>query len=372
MKINDLKRMLKKNRFIFFMYKKMTDPDYRSNYRDYITGNRSKPKEKVEKEMRQIKEFWKCDPMHYFRYRLYEKDLTYDELIDYVPAYYFYNCHMDSLYGDSDLSITESKILMRDFFLQKGIRTPESIAVIRKGVIQGINGEKISFGQLANLIRSSAVRTYFVKPDKGRGGKGIFTIRKSGGKLYEGNNEVDEKYFMSRIDDKDFLVQEGVIQRDDLSAMNASSVNTLRVVTQLINNSFRISVVIIRIGRNNSFVDNSAQGGLSVNVDIETGALAKYAFTEHNMEKFDRHPDTNFVFEGFVLRGWDQIRQSILEFARKTPEFPEIAWDIVLQKDGISAIEININYGIDHLQCCTGGMRRRLNISPVLVGNTIR
>jgi hypothetical protein len=371
MKMSNIKRLLKKNRFLFFIYKKMTDSDYRSNYRDYLAGQRSKPKEKVQKEMQQIKEFWKCDPMHYFRYRLYEKELTYDELIDYVPAYYFYNYHMDSLYGDSDLSITESKILMREYFITKGIRTPESIALIRKGVIYGNNNERLSFSHFAGLILTSTVNTFFVKPDKGRGGHGIFTIRKLNGKLYDGNSLIEEKYFLSRTGDKDFLVQEGIIQRDDLSAMNASSVNTLRVVTQCLNNACRISVVVIRIGRNNSFVDNSSQGGLSVNVDIETGALSKYAYTEHNMERFERHPDTNFVFEGFKLRDWEKIRQSILEFAHKTPEFPEIAWDIVVHKDGISAIEINVNYGIDHLQCCTGGMRRKLNINPVLIGNTV-
>lgn len=371
MKFSELRRKVKRNRFIFFTYKKMTDPDYRSNFRDYLQSDCTKSKEVINKELKQVKDFWKCDPMHYYRYRLYEKDLTYEELIDYVPAYYFYNYHMDLLYGESDLSVTESKILMREYFLKKGIKTAPSLALVKNGNILSTEGEKMSFEALASIFYSSKAKLFFVKPDRGRGGKGIFTVRKLNGHLYDGTEPVNEKSFMSRIRQNDFIIQEGLTQRDDLNSINPSSVNTLRVITQLTNYSFRLSAVVLRIGRNNSFVDNSAQGGISVNIDTETGTLSKYAFTEHTLERFEKQPDTGFVFEGFVLRDWDRIRASIREYAEKTPEFPEIAWDIAVLEDGICVIEINVNYGIDHLQCCIGGMRRRLNIYPVMIGNTV-
>jgi hypothetical protein len=371
MTLNELRRKIKRNRLIFFTYKKMTDPDYRSNYKDYTQSVCSKSKEKVKEELKQVKDFWKCDPMHYFRYRLYEKDLTYEELIDYVPAYYFYNYHMDILYGESDIRVTESKILMREFFLLKGIKTPLSVALVKNGKIYSTSGDNMSFEKLISHLRSSAAATFFVKPDRGRGGNGIFTIRKSADQLYSGNELLNERSFMTRVRQNDFLIQEGIVQRSDINSINSSSVNTLRVVTQLENNSVRLSAVVLRIGRNNSFVDNSTQGGISVNIDSESGTMSKYAFTEHKMEKFVKQPDTGFVFEGFVLRDWEKIRTSIKEYAKKTPEFPEIAWDIAVQEDGISVIEINVNYGIDHLQCCIGGMRRRLNINPVMIGNTV-
>ncbi len=118
------------------------------------------------------------------------------------------------------------------------------------------------------------------------------------------------------------------------------------------------------MGRNGSFVDNSAQGGISVNIDIEKGALDKYAFVEHSSERFENHPDTNFKFDGFILYDWVKIKQNILDYANKAIEFSDIAWDVAIQEDEISVIEINSNYGIDHLQCCIGGMRRKLNIYP--------
>lgn len=371
MKLSEIRKKVKKNRFIFFTYKKMTDHDYRESLKEYSSGCH-KSKEKIRKELQQIKDFWKCDPMHYFRYRLFEKDLTYEELIDYVPSYYFYNYHMEGLYGSSDTLVTESKIWMRQFFLERGIDTPISVATVLKGNITGITGEHLSWEKFQDILHASRAEAFFVKPDRGRGGKGIFTIKKIDGQLCDDNNNLLEEWsFLRKVKQDDFLIQEGIIQRSDLKRINSYSVNTLRVVTQRSGNDYRIPVVVLRIGRNKSFVDNSTQGGISVNVDVETGVLARYAYTEHTTERFDRHPDSGFIFEGFALRDWEKVTSEIKKYASKTPEYPEIAWDIVMLENGIIAIEINLQYGIDHLQCCTGGMRRKLNINPVMIGNTV-
>ena len=72
-----------------------------------------------------------------------------------------------------------------------------------------------------------------------------------------------------------YVVQQGLVQRDDMNAINASSVNTLRVITQVRDGKNIIPVCVMRMGRNNSYVDNSAQGGLSVEIDTATGAFAQ-------------------------------------------------------------------------------------------------
>lgn len=367
MKISELKKRLKKSQLLFFAYKKLTDKDYLANYKDYLLNKDTKPVDVVEKEMAQIRNFWKCDPMHYYRYRLFEKSLTYDELIDYIPAYYFYNYHMDSLYGNSGMPVTESKIRLNDYFAERKIETAVPVAIIRKGKIYSPTGAEMFFSDLIRAMLVSESEKFFVKPDMGKGGKGIFLINRLWGRLYNGNELFNEKSFEEKTDHGDYIIQESLVQRSDISSINPTSVNTLRVITQFTGNGYKISAVVIRIGRNKSFVDNSAQGGISVNIDIETGEFGKYAFTEHTTERFDRHPDTGFVFEGFVLEGWEKIKNDILEYASLTPEFPELGWDIAVLPDRIRVIELNINYGIDHLQCCIGGMRRKLNINPLYI-----
>jgi hypothetical protein len=350
---------------LFFIYKKLTDSDYKTALKDYLNNTNFKSEETVRKEVALIKDFWKCDPMHYYRYRLFEKDLSYEELIDYVPSYYFYNHYMPSIYGNlKTLPVIDSKIRMNDYFRTRNIDTPATLAIIKKGNIFDPAGQKLLYNELAQKLSASGSPAFFVKPDKGMGGSGIFTIKKTIDRFIIDTVIMDEKLFASRTRNKDFIIQESISQRSDIKAINQTSVNTLRVITQRSGNNYKIPAVVLRIGRNGSYVDNSAQGGISVNIDIESGQLNKYAFTEHTNEKFTRHPDSGFRFEGFALRDWDKIKQSILDYAAKAPEFPDVAWDIAIMEDGITVIEINLNYGIDHLQCCIGGMRRRLNINP--------
>lgn len=365
MNISQIRKTIKKNRTIFFTYRKLSDQDYRSNYRDYLKSKNSKTKETVKKETALIRDFWKCDPMHYYRYRLYEKNLSYEELLDYIPAYYFYNYHMPSVSDDRNFKITESKIRLSEYFAVRNFETPVTVAMIKTGKILGITGTGMTFDELTSAFLESSSGKFFIKPDKGRGGKGIFTIKKINGKLLLNGLPLSRKIFSEKTTHKDFIIQEGLTQRSDISTINPSSVNTLRIVTQYQGNDFRISAAVLRIGRNGMDIDNATQGGISVNIDIESGILSKYAFAEHSTEIFEKHPDTNFKFEGAVINYWKKIKQNILDYASRATEFPEVAWDIAILENGIAVIEINLNYGIDHLQCCIGGMRRKLNINPL-------
>jgi hypothetical protein len=365
MKIEDVRKSLKKNRLLFFVYKKLTDRDYKTNYKDYLIQKNSIPPEKIRRELAIIKEYWQCDPMHYFRYRLYEKNLTYDELIDYIPPYYFYNFHLPSIYKNSDVSFINSKMELGEFFAAKDIFSPSIIGSIKKGKFLGSSGKVLSYDELLNLMSNSENELYFFKPDKGSGGRGIFIVRKNGKEFMVNDQKpLSEKLLKERTGEIDFVIQEGLKQSDDVNAIYPHSINTLRVVTQTNTGTVRLAAVVLRIGRNGSFVDNATQGGISVEIDPDSGLFKKYAFTEHSNEKFDTHPNTNFRFEGNGIKNWSKIKSDMLSCAEKVPELPEIAWDFAILRDRTAVIEINLDYGIDHLQLCIGGMRRELNVLP--------
>jgi hypothetical protein len=148
-----------------------------------------------------------------------------------------------------------------------------------------------------------------------------------------------------------------------MRAVYPGSVNTLRVITQNFNGIPEISVVAFRMGRNGTFVDNSASGGISLKVDTETGRIDRLAIDVDNNKAFEKHPDTGFKFDGFVINDWSTIKSSILDFAAKASDFPDVGWDIAIQEDKAIVIELNLNYGID-MQAVVGGLRRRLHIEP--------
>lgn len=365
MKLSDLRKSLKKNRFVYFTYRKLADRDYRSGLRNYNPGKGIKSRETIEKELSLVRSYWKCDPMHYFRYRLYEKELSDEELIDYVPAYYFYNFHMQSVNDERMVPVIASKFRLFELFRRKNIPSPVTVAFLKKGTLSDTWGKDMSFPSFLNTLNQSPSDLFFVKPDLGKGGKGIFTIKKKDGRFeLDGNTPLDQNSISRVTGNGDFIIQEAIKQRSDVSSIYPVSVNTLRVIIQNDGNDCRIAAVVMRIGRNGSFVDNSSRGGISVSIDVDSGRLSRYAFTEHTMEKFERHPDTGAVFGEFTLSGWDKIKHDILENALKMPELAEAGWDIAITGDGIVVIEMNLNYALDLLQCCSGGLRRKLNVLP--------
>ncbi len=239
MKPGDIRKKIKKNKIAFFSYKKLTDHDYRANFKDCLSHKNIKTEEVIKKEISLIKDYWKCDPMHYYRYRLFEKELSSEELIDYIPPYYFYNYYLASIYHNVDISVTKSKISLNDYFISKNIETPTVVAIIIKGQIQSNIREKLSYEELIEKLFRSNSGVFFIKPDKGKGGKGIFIIKKINNELYINDELLDSKLFMNKIRHDDFIIQENISQRSDLNSIYPSSVNTLRIITQYYKNGFQ-------------------------------------------------------------------------------------------------------------------------------------
>lgn len=365
MRLDYLRRALKKYDILFSTYRKLADKTYRINYIDYLRNKPLKSRETIRKEISMIRSYWNCDPMIYYKYRLYEKNLTGEELLDYIPPYFFYNVYIPSLYNEGDaMKIADSKIRQNDFFVSHDIPAPAKIATVISGQLSGRHGESSDFGNLLKDIRESAADLFFMKPDNGRGGKGIFRIEKRSGDILINGRTLEEKLFKTLVRNKDMIIQEGIVQRRDLMDIYPYSVNTLRTVTQNFNGNVKIIAVVLRMGRGGSYVDNISSGGIFAYIDIETGMLSPVARDLYDNEGYTAHPDTGFVFKGYKIPGWEEIKQSITGVAASAPELPDVAWDITLTDEGIKIIEINLYYGIDTLQRSFGGMRRKLNITP--------
>lgn len=354
-------KYLKRNQFIYFTIYKLFNKEYKQ-YKKLLKYSK-KTKEQIEYEMKLVADYWKCRPLHYIRYELFNKDLTNEELLDYIPPYYQYNFYNDKLYGHLNRNQYNNKLNLYKLLKARNVETPEVIAIYEYGTLKHLLGTAINIEEVLSLL--SVGDKLFMKPVYGKGGNGIVVVKKKDNGYYIKDSKVTSGDICDSLAKNDvYVFQKGIIQRSDISNISPDSVNTLRVITQWRNGSPHLSVCVMRIGRNGNDVDNSAQGGVSVRVDENTGELYEFAFAEHGGGCFKRHPDTGFVFKGFKLENWDFIKQSILEYALKFPELVEIAWDIAVVDGKPLAIELNMGYGIDHLQCTCGGMRRVLKVYP--------
>lgn len=356
-----LYKFIKKNQFIYFLKIELFDKEYKAKKR--MLDNALKSKEQIKHEMEMVRKYWGCKPHHYIRYELFNKMLDKEAILDYIPPYFHYSFYSDLIYEKLDRDLYDNKYQMFKILKEKGIDTPEVVAICDKGTFRSLDEEIINESTLISLF--SEGDKIFFKPVFGQGGKGIIVLKINNGVVTHKGKTIKSGDIKVLLSNKDlYVIQKGIIQRKDISQVCAASVNTLRCVTQWNGNEPKLCVCVMRIGRNGSDVDNSSQGGLSVQVDENTGRLYKYGTAELGGGLYEKHPDTGFVFEDFQIEGWEQIKKQIIAYAKTIPEIKELAWDIAITKDKVLAIEINLGYGLSHLQCCCGGMRRKLNIFP--------
>lgn len=177
-----------------------------------------------------------------------------------------------------------------------------------------------------------------VKPNDGCEGVGVFKL--------EATDKVGiDKLLKDIFHGKKYVIEELVIQHPKMSALNPSSVNTIRVET-IIDGKGKVHITntICIMGTSDSVVNNTHNGGIMCHIEPDTGILDSFARNPRG-ERFFRCPSTNIILPGYQLPNWD----GILEFAKKlayvVPSARKIGWDIVILEDGYDVIEGNVRPG---------------------------
>lgn len=328
--------------------------------------NNKKPKLQIRKEMNLCKKFWKCYPLHYYRYDLYRKDkqLSEGELLNYIPEFFFYNLFLPFHYSRKYKILLTDKIITEQLFRGLAIPQAHTICKLINNHIYTYELAERGYEDIKQELIENKYKKIFVKPIDGQGGYGIHIFHKNdSGQYVTKDNDVLNEKFLNKIGARnDFIMQSGLEQDTEISKIYPHSINTFRIATENKNGNVRILCSTLRIGRNGNQVDNSAQGGIILKIDVKTGETGHYATTEQ-CEYFEKHPDTNFVFEKHRISNWNEVKEFVIESTKKLPQFTYLAWDIALTKNGPLAIETNLNFGLDHYQIAIGGLRKIFQIN---------
>lgn len=324
-----------------------------------------KPEEVIRAEEKLVRNYWRCGTFHYYRYGLQYKKLTTDELLDYVPTYYFHK-NIEKRHRGIDTVGMGDKLNQALLFAERGIPTAPVIAVCKNRECRTLAADRqLDLPALIEAKLKNRDNKLFFKPAGNCGGAGILVL-KVAEKGYVLNGLPLESIARLRSHferNVTYIVEENIVQSKQLSDINASSVNTLRVVVQQDRGRMVIRTCILRMGRQGREVDNSAQGGISIKVDPQTGAFADGATAEHGSGLFYRHPDSGFVFKGRQIDNWPAVKREIECIADKLIDFNDIALDIAVTDAGAVLVEFNFRYGVEHQQCVVGGVRRVFDIS---------
>lgn len=275
--------------------------------------------------------FWMCDmawclvrygarPVDYYRFGFYK--LNRHERQRYLTFYKYLKVAKQLIHGGA---IMGDKIKeyqkYAEYIKRSWIYTPESSdEIIQSFVIK--HGEVIA------------------KPNGGEQGKGVLVLRES-----DLNKDL-----LEFLRDNKYLVEEKLVNSPELAAINASSLNTLRIYTMLDkSNSCNLLAIMLRVGKMGSEVDNWGAGGVGYSIDLETGTIVGYGIDKKG-RKHVYHPGTKMIMPGFRIPNYSDLLRFVDNLSSLDKKARFVGWDIAITPDGFDLIEMNCPAGHDFLQ----------------------
>lgn len=203
-----------------------------------------------------------------------------------------------------------------------------------------LNGETATEEELAEFLRGQ--EAIFAKINHGDCGRGVE-------KLYV--KDFDSPAAMlAYIREHGLVVLEHVLpQHEDMARLHPSSVNTMRILTDLVDGQVHIAYITVKMGRGSGVCDNSGQGGILCRVDPQSGKIISPA-TDDYFNVYEKHPDTGIVLQGYQLPMVDRAVAMAKEAALVFPQVGHVGWDMAIMPTGPAIIEGNEFPGTDLCQ----------------------
>ena len=137
------------------------------------------------------------------------------------------------------------------------------------------------------------------------------------------------------------LLEDCIKQCRELSSLNDSSVNTIRVYTVVDKGQKpQILSASIRVGGVGSTTDNFHAGGVGYPIDIEHGCVCA-AGADMMGSRYLYHPKSNVKVIGFDIPRWRELKEYVYRACLKYPTARLIAWDVAITETGFDMVEGN-------------------------------
>lgn len=289
-------------------------------------------------------------PRDYYFFEFYRGDRTRAEIARYASV-------RGSRYWIFGNNPFKYQILFTDKYVQKnlfaglGLPTPRLIALL------GAGGTVSSLETFRDVL-DGAPDEFVLKPVSSRGGHGFRRITKRNGTLLEGSDPVRADELWSGLQDyldRGVLVEETAHNCDVIGRMNPSSLNTFRVITfRFPERGWQVICVNLKVGRQDSAVDNSGAGGLAVSIDDDGVTGQAIDFSTHT--RHSHHPDSGTVLAGVQIDGFRSVVDLAVAGSRHFSQMGILGWDIALTDEGPVIIEVNASPACEYPQVMYGGI----------------
>lgn len=241
--------------------------------------------------------------------------------------------------------------------LESYIKIPEIYCIKKKYDVYDNEGNVRCMEDIFAFLKEK--KCCFLKPFAMGKGKGVHLVCFCENEIFVDGISVNKEFLLNMLNTtENYLICEYMHQHDYVNDIYDKTVNTIRIIVfkDINTHLFKIFFAVQRIGTSKTIpVDNASKGALVSKIDLKTGRLGK-ARCLHDLNEYEIHPDSGERIEGVKIPNWDKVTKEILNVSKKLSYMEMIAWDILITKNGICAIEANTSSGINIIQLW-GGQR---------------
>ena len=293
-------------------------------------------------------------------YRPYKKDFTTEShrvycgksgvfYKDYIPED-MYMCDIDRYLSDRDLAYyLDNKCYYARLF--PDARQPETFVMRIGKVWLDKDYMPISPGKVMQIIFSK--EEVVVKAATcSEGGKGVRFISFGNEASFAEKKKILKKALKGMKED--IIIQAPIRQHPDLAKLHPRSINTLRIVSLIIDGKVVILSRSLKVGAGESRLDNGSSGGIYCGVD-EDGSLREIGALDDG-RVVRQHPDLGYSFKGIKVPCLDKCDELIKAAHPFMGHHRLISWDIAVDEEG-NAVLIEANLvlgGSDDVQVVNG------------------
>jgi len=305
------------NRFLYLGYylKKLDRPRF-IKFLNHVSEKEGISKSRLVTDVIQSTITYNISLLEYFQFHFYKKDKQERRKWAGTGTLYEYQKKMNP---PDKRHILDDKVLFKEKYKELLVNTPYSVEELQ---------------QPDNIKKLKNHQQIVLKESRGKCGLGTYFLRSDSS---EAENLVS---FMQR--EGYDLAEPYIQQHPDLQQLSPSGVNTVRIITQLVDQD---EVVILGCRQRisvDSPIDNLAAGNLVAPIDEETGKInGPGVYSDITKPPQTTHPVTGVSIVGFQVPFWEECLDLAKKAALLHPENRSVGWDIVVTENGPGLIEGN-------------------------------
>lgn len=239
--------------------------------------------------------------------------------------------------NSSQVCLLRDKFLFYKYMRANNCPVPDVFGILKDGQLYDENMNRKCLEELSEEM------DYFIKDIDGECASFVKHVK----------NFTELESIMNQIANGTYILQKPIKQALEMDEINATAINTLRIITVNTSGNPKVFSALLRVGtKDTGNVDNWAKGGLAIGIN-ENGYLNKFGFYKPGYGlKVDKHPDSKIIFEEFKVPMLEDAFRKACEAHKYFYGIGAIGWDVAITENGPVFVEGNDNFEITLMQAC--------------------